>query len=207
MPQNGPLVAELSQADFARVARGGEILSGAGEKIEPIMGGISSVSRCAAREVHRRSPEAAVAYFDGKTANWALQGGRAAATVGAYRVSLERYIAWDGGSGSAEAFDLGTRMAPIIFAPGDSVRALAHIVRQDTAGREARILLWDDLSLDEGAAAMIALPVVERVNNVHGSGAASTVEVWQLAGGTRVSVRPHVAEAQRGAVRTLLAEV
>jgi hypothetical protein len=200
-------MAHVSQADFARAVRGGTVAAAEGQEIEPIVGAISSVSRCAVREVHRNSPEAAIAYFNGKTAGWVLQGGWLAATVRTYRVSLDQYIAWDGGSSSAESFDLGTRMPPILFAPGDSVRALAHVVRDLPAGREARILLWDDLPLNAESAEMIALPVVERIENVHGTGSTAQVEVWHLAQPQRVSVLPQAAQSRRANVQALLAEL
>jgi hypothetical protein len=200
-------VAHVSQADFTRAARGSTVLAGKGQEIEPILGGISSVSKCAVREVHRNSAEAAVAYFNGRTAKWLLQGGWAAATVKTYRVSLDQYIAWDGGSGGAESFDLGTKMPAILFAPNDSVRALAHVVRDLPEGREARVLLWDDLLLDQNSAELIALPIVERVENVYGTGSIARVEVWQLAQPQRLAVLPQTARSRQTDVQTLLAEL
>jgi hypothetical protein len=199
-------MGDLSQADFARAARGAEIFGDAGQ-IEQIMGGLTQVAKCAVRDVHRKSPAAAVDYFDGKTAKWLFRGGWAAATVRIYRVSLSQYIDWDGGSGEAERFDVGFKKPPIVFAPGDSVRAQAHIVR-DLGGnkREARVLLWDDVPLDEDSAEMIALPVVERINNVFGAGSMTEVGVWHLAQPRRFTVLPAAAEARRADVQTLLAQ-
>jgi hypothetical protein len=200
-------MAHVSQADFARAARGGTPLPAEGVAIEPIIGGISSVSRCAVREVHRKSPEGAVSYFNSRTAKWLLQGGWAAATVKSYRVALDQYIAWDGGSGEAESFDVGNKMPPIFFGPDNSVRALAHVVLDHSGGREARVLLWDDLPLNTTSAEMIALPVVSRINDVHGESAAKHVEVWHLAQPHRSIVSPQAAQARHADVQTLLSEL
>jgi hypothetical protein len=200
-------MAEVSQADFMRAARGGQILAGQGQVIEPIVGGIVSISKCAVREVHRQSPAYALSYFSAKTAKWLLQGGRAAATVGSYRARLDQYIAWDGGSGPVDAFDVGSKMPPIVYSPGDSVRALAHIVRKDDNGRVARVLVWDDLPLDGQSAEMIALPVVDRLEQVYGERSAARVEIWQLDQPLRVNVTPQAARARRNEVRALLAEL
>lgn len=200
-------MAHVSQADFARAARGAPVLDGVDAQIEPIIAGISSVARCAVRDVHRKSPEAAVAYFNGRTARWSFLGGWAAAAVATYHDSLVRYIAWDGGSGTAD-LDVGLRAPAIVFAPDDSVRAVAHVVRDLGNGhREVRVLLWDELPLDTQSAEMIALPVVERVNSVHGSGSATEVGVWQLAQPERVAVQAAAAEARRTDVQTLLAQL
>lgn len=198
-------MAHVSQADFARAARGGTILPPEGQAIEPILGGISSVSRCAVREVHRNSPEGAISYFNSRTAKWLLQGGWAAATVKSYRVALDQYIEWDGGSGEAESFDVGNKMSPIFFGPDNSVRALAHVVFD--SGREARVLLWDDLPLNTTSAEMIALPIVTRIDGIHGEGAATHVEVWHLAQSQRNTVSSQAAQARHADVQTLLSEL
>jgi hypothetical protein len=82
-----PQMAHVSQADFARAARGAEVSAGESAEIEPIIGGVSSVARAAVRRVHKESPQAAVAYFNGKTAKWLLVGGWTAGAVRAYRGS------------------------------------------------------------------------------------------------------------------------
>lgn len=205
--QYSPSVAEVSQADFMRAVRGGQVLTGQGQEIEPIVGGVVSISKCAVREVHRRSPAYALSYFNARTAKWLFQGGRAAATVRSYRARLDQYIAWDGGSGPAEAFDVGLKMPPIVYAPGDSVRALAHVVRKSGDASTARVLVWDDLPLDADGAEMIALPVVDRLEEVYGEGSATGVEVWQLDQPVRHNVTPEDAHARRSEVRDLLAEL
>jgi hypothetical protein len=198
-------MAEVSQADFARAARGAPVLGGQGVEIEPIMGAISSIAKCAVRDVHRKSPEAAMAYFNGGTAKWLLLGGSAAATVRTYHDSLAQYIAWDGGSGSAD-FDVGIRKPAIVFGPGDSVRALAHVVRDLGGGqREVRIVLWDELPVDADSAEMIALPLVERIDREYGQNSTMEVGVWQVAQPQRMTVLPAAAEARRADVQTLLA--
>jgi hypothetical protein len=200
-------VAHVSQADFARAARGAPILTGQGAGIEPIMGGISSIARCAVRDVHRKSPEAAMAYFNRSTAKWLLLGGSAAAAVRTYHDSLAQYIAWDGGSGSAD-LDVGSRKPAIMYGPGDSVRALAHVVCDLGGGqRDVRIVLWDEPPLDTNSAEMIALPLVERVDTEYGQGSTAQVGVWQVAQPQQIAVLPAAAHARRTDVQALLAEL
>jgi hypothetical protein len=200
-------MAHVSQADFARAARGAPVLGGQGSEIEPIIGGISSIARCAVRDVHRKSPEAAMAYYNAGTAKWLLLGGSAAAAVRTYHDSLAQYIAWDGGSGVAD-FDVGLRKPAIMFGPSNSVRALAHVVRDLGGGqREVRVLLWDDPPLNAGSAEMIALPLIERVDGEYGQGSTTQVGVWQVAQPQQETVTPAAAAARRTDVQTLLAEL
>jgi hypothetical protein len=196
-------MAHLAQSDFTRLARGAQILGRQGG-IEPIIGGISSVARCAVREVHRASPAAAMSYFNSKTARWALSGGSVAAAVRTYHDSLAQYIAWNASTSGVD-LDVGLRLTPIGFGPGKSVRALAHVVCDPSGGqREARVLLWDDPPVDAKSAEIIALPVVERIENEYGTGTTGTVEVWQLAQPERIAVSPAAAQARRTAVQNLL---
>lgn len=195
---------ELSQADFTRGVRGDRIVPGQTPNIEPIVKGISSVSRAAVRRVHDETPDAALAYFADKVAKFRLMGGRPAATAASYRQSLLQYIEWNG-NGQAADLDIKGLVA---FGPEDRIRAIAHVVL-DNGGdsRDARILLWDELPLDQRAAEMIALPIVECVNAEYGTGQTANVEVWQLAMGQRYSVEPAVAEGRRGDVEGFLANL
>jgi len=196
-------MAEVSQVDFARAVRG-SLPSALDGEIEPIIGGISSIARCAVRDVHRKSPQAAMAYFNGRTAKWALLGGSAASAVRTYHDSLAQYIAWDGGSGSAD-LDIGLRAGAIVYAPGDGVRAFAHVVRDlGSAGREVRVLFWDELPLDRPSAEMIALPVLDRIDGMFGVGATAQIDVWQLARPHRFTVLPATARTHTTAVQQLL---
>lgn len=200
-------MAHVSQADFTRAARGAPSSGGQGAEIEPIIGGISSIARCAVRDVHRVSPEAAMSYYNGSTAKWLLLGGAAAAAVRTYHDSLAQYIAWDGGSGGAD-LDVGLRKPAIMYGPGNSVRALAHVVRHiGVRQREVRVLLWDELALDANSAEMIALPLVERIDSEYGPGSTAQVGVWQLAQPRQETVMPAAAEERRTDVQTLLAEL
>lgn len=169
--------------------------------------GISSCARAAVRRVHNESPAAASAYYAGKVAHHYYAGGSAAGTARAYGLCVDQYIAWDGHSGPAD-LDVGFRATPITFAPGDAVRALAHVVLDNGAGqREARVVLWDELPLDARAAEMIALPVLERVEAEYGSGSTAHIDVWQLAQTQREIVLPVAAQARWGEVQTLLASL
>lgn len=195
---------ELSQADFTRGVRGERIVPGQPPNIEPIVKGISSIGRAAVRRVHKETPATALAYFAEKAARFRLIGGRAAATAEKYRQSLLQYIEWDG-DGQAADLDIKGLVA---FGLDDRVRALAHVVLDcDDGKREARILLWDELSLDQDAAEMIALPIVECVNAEFGIDKTAIVGVWQLARGQRYSVEPAVAEGRRGDVESFLADL
>jgi hypothetical protein len=187
------MMPELSQSDFTRGVRGAKVVPGQISNIEPILKGLSSISRAAVRRVHKESPDAALAYFADKTARFRLSGGRPAAAAGSFHRSLLRYIEWDG---IGEAADLDVT-ATVPFGSG-RVRARAHVVLGDGDERRcARLLLWDDLSLDERAAEMIALPIVECVNAQYGQEKTAEVQVWQLALSQRYSVEPMVAQARR----------
>lgn len=197
-------VPDLAQADFMRGVRGEKIVPGRTPRIEPILGAVSSISRKAIRCVHQESPAAAEAYFSGAIAKFVLMGSRAAATCQTYSRSVETYIEWDGQGGEAE-LDLKL-LVP--FGPEDQVRTIAHVVLD--AGedqREARVLLWDDLPLGQKAAEMIALPIVECVENVHGANSVSTVAVWHLARGEKERVVRDIALARRSDVEGFFANL
>jgi hypothetical protein len=198
-------MADVSQADFTRAVRTGVAVTGDEGDIELVVRRLSTVSRTAVRKVHRESPAAARAYFARMVAQHLLAGGGEAAMARGYGQSLDTYIGWDGGSGSAD-LDVGLRRDPVFFG-ANSVRAIAHVVHDHgEGGREARILLWDELPLDQRAAEIIALPIVERVDANFGAGATTDVEVWQLAQRQRYSVLPATAQAQRPEVEAILAQ-
>src|SRR5215218_368516 len=77
-------MADLSQAEFARLARGGDIKEGATPAADVVLG-ISSTSHAAIRRVHHESPSRARAVLAGKLRRFLLAGGRAAETAGRYR--------------------------------------------------------------------------------------------------------------------------
>lgn len=197
-------VPELSQADFMRGVRGEKVVPGQTPVIEPILGGISSISRAAVRRVHQESAADAQAYFSGGTAKFVLMGDRAAATVQTYSRSVGRYIEWD--SEGADA-DLDLKLA-VPFGPGDRVRAIAHVVLDaDNDQCEARVLLWDDLPLSTQAAEMIALPVLECAESERGSNSVVAVEVWHLARGEKERVVRSAALARRSDVESFFASL
>jgi hypothetical protein len=198
------LVAEIPQATFTRAVRGDNVKAGVVPDIEPVVKGISSISRAAVRKVHKESPELALSYFAGKVSRFLLMGGRPAATADTYRNSLLQYIDWDK-AGEAADLDVGARVS---FGNGNWVRARSHVViERNDESREARVLLWDDLPLNEASAEMIALPIVECVNSQYGDGSVGVIEVWQLARSQRYSVAPASAEARRGDVEDLLSSL
>ncbi|HKF81368.1 MAG TPA: hypothetical protein VKB23_00225 [Solirubrobacterales bacterium] len=92
---------------------------------------------------------------------------------------------------------------------GSSVRARPDVVIGDekTGEYEARVLLWDDLPLDQDAAELIALPVVERVEDTYGNGKVSVVKVLHLVTGQLEEVSPNTARGRRADVEALLASV
>jgi carotenoid cleavage dioxygenase-like enzyme len=79
--------------------------------------------------------------------------------------------------------------------------------KQGDDRRVARVLIWDDLSLDARSAEMIALPVKDRLEQVYGQGCAARVDVWQLEQPLQVSVTPQAAEARRAEVQAVLAAI
>jgi hypothetical protein len=172
--------------------------------IEPVVGGISSISRAAVRRVHQESPADAEAYFSGAIAKFVLMGGLPASTSQTYSQSVARYIAWDGQGANA---DLDLKLA-VPFGPEDRVRAIAHVVLDSGEDQcEGRILLWDDLPLGQEAAEMIALPVLECVEHERGSGSTIAVDVWQLARGEKERVVRSAALARRSDVESFFANL
>lgn len=195
-------MAEVPQADFTRAVRGANI-SGQDE-IEPVVGGISSVARATIRRIHREGTAKALAYYASGTKKFSLMGGNPASTVNTYRASVDQYVAWDGGQAAPADIDVSETIS---FAPGDAVRAIAHVAIDAPADREVRVLLWDELRLDQNGAEQIALPALEAVENAFGQGVVAVVEVWQLATGQRVTVPPTLARARHSDVQTLLASL
>ncbi|MFT3864587.1 MAG: hypothetical protein QM729_09970 [Solirubrobacterales bacterium] len=198
-------MAEIKQATFTRAVRGdAKATKGSEPTIEPVVKGISSVGRAAVRRVHKESAALAVSYFAGKISKFLLMSGRPASTAETYRRSLEQYIEWDAGTEATADLDV-SRPVPV---GSDHIRARAHVVIEDDDGdREVRVLLWDELPLDEGQAEMIALPVLDCVNAEYAAGSTQSVEVWQLACGQRYSVAPATAEERREAVEELVANL
>jgi hypothetical protein len=197
-------VPELAQADFMRGIRGEKVVPGQTPKIQPVLGGISSISRTAIRRVHQESPDSARVYFEGAIAKFVLMGDRAAATCDTYRRSVNRYIEWDGGSGDA---DIDLKLV-VPFGPEDRVRAIAHVAREvGEDAWEGRVLLWDDLPLGSTAAEIIALPIVECVENVHGVDSVVAVDVWHLARREKERVERNAALARRPDVESFFADL
>lgn len=197
-------MADVKQATYTRAVRGdGNAKAGVVPDIEPVVKGISSISRAAVRKVHKESAGKAAAYFAGKISKFLLMGGRPAATAETYRRSLRQYIEWDENEQSADL-----DIASAVPFGKNRVRARAHVVIEDgNEEREVRVLLWDDLPLTEEQAEMIALPVLDCVNSQYAKGTTSVVEVWQLARRQRYSVAPASAEARREAVEELVASL
>lgn len=98
-----------------------------------------------------------------------------------------------------------TRGRPITFRPGNVVRARPDVVLDGAGTFEARVLLWDDLTLDQRAAEMIALPIVEYVDDEFGAGSAGLVRVWQLQTGQQAMANPASARAREAEVEAVLA--
>jgi hypothetical protein len=197
-------MANVSQAEFGRAARGAPVTPGLPPGIEPFILGMGHSARAAIRDVHRKSPAIARADFVGKVSGFLLRGDPAADVARDYIRCIDRYIAWDGEAAPAAA--LPTKPTPITFAPGDIVRAKPDVVLEGGAGKyEAQVLLWDDLALGDDAAEMIALPTVEYVETEFGAATAGSVSVWQLETSERKSVAPSFSQARRADVQALLA--
>src|SRR4051812_26618169 len=199
-------MTDLSQSEFGRAARGAPITPGDPPDIEYFLLGMRSSAGAALRRVHTESPDLARSRFATKMSGFLLQGGAVAAFARALRACLDQYIQWDGEA--APAVMLPTKGKPIEFSGGHIVRARPDVVlERETGTYEARALLWDDLALDRRAAELIALPIVEYVEEEYGQGSTAVARVWQLETGEQQSVAPEEAEARRGDVEGLLASL
>jgi hypothetical protein len=192
----------LTQSEFTRLARGDVITPGVGPNVDYFVLGIRSSAGACIRRVHRESVEVARAHFAATNAHYLYGGGTAAATVRAYRLSIERYISLDGTA--AEAVDLPSKGVDISFPPGNVVRARPDVVLGPDANGlcEARVLLWDELPLDRRSAELIALPVLKYVRNTQQTDA-NTV-LWQLSRQEEEIVSPDQADARQADVEALL---
>lgn len=200
-----PVVPELGQAEFMRGVRGEKITPGRTPDIEPVVKGISSISRTAVRRVHQKSPAVARSYFAGKIARFRLMGDRAAATAQTYSDSVERYLEWNGSDGASADVDVS---GDVRFGEEHRVRAIAHVVRDDGDDKKiARVVIWDDLALGKDAAEMIALPVLECADQNFGDGTTVAVEVWQLSRGEKHRVEREQALARRTDVEGFFASL
>jgi hypothetical protein len=198
-------MADLSQAEFGRIARGGSLSSGP-RPAEDVVLGISSTSHAAIRRVHRESPEKARADLAGKLRRFFLAGGRAAETARRYQDCVEGYIAWD--ETAEPATETPTKGRPVTFSNG-VVRARPDVIlgNEETGEYEVRALLWDELALDQDSAELIALPLVERVEDAYGEGKVGVVKVLHLVTNQIEEVAANVARGRRTDVEALLATV
>lgn len=196
-------MTDLSQAEFGRIARGGELSSGP-RPAEDVVLGISSTSHAAIRRVHRESPAKARADLAGKLRRFFLAGGRAAETARRYQDCVEGYIAWD--EAAEPATETPTKGRPVVFSNG-VVRARPDVILGDeeTGEYEVRALLWDELDLDQDSAELIALPLIERVEDSYGERKVDVVKVLHLVTNHLEEVDVGAARARRADVETLLA--
>jgi hypothetical protein len=166
--------------------------------------GMSSVAHAAVRKVHRESPVAAVSYFNSRVAKYA--GSPAWPAAQAFRQQLERYIAWDAAIGQPLMPDGIDVKLTVPFGAGNAVRAITHVVVEDgaIAAVEARIVLWDELRLNQRSAEMIALPILEATDAGYGAGTTTRIQVWQVAQNQPVTIAPGSAQTRRGEIQTLI---
>jgi hypothetical protein len=198
-------MADLAQAEFTRLVRGGTISTGAPLPSEKLVLGIASTSHAAIRRVHKESPEQALAVLASKLRRWFLMGGNAALTARRYQECVEAYIEWDGVA--APATETPSRGLEIAY--GDSVvRSRPDVIlAKGDEGYEARVLLWDELPLTKQASELIALPAVDRVEETYGEGSVAIVKVLHLATGQLEEVAEDAAKQRRGAVEDLLSDI
>jgi hypothetical protein len=202
--ESAPVGVEVAQADYTRAVRGEPIVPGGpGFFLEPLVGGISSSARAAVRRIHKEGVAGARAYLSAKLARHLLAGGGAGSTASSYKASFERYVEWDKAAEAGEAqFDVSL---VVPFPCGNAIRAIAHIL-PDTGGF-ARVLMWDELPVQNtAAAAMIALPVFAAADSVLGAGQTTSVDVWQLAHGQQQNVSRAAAEATHSEADALLSK-
>jgi hypothetical protein len=195
---------EVRQSEFTRAVRGAHVVAGALPPVEPVVMGLSSCARTAVRRVHQQSPAQAQTYLAGRYAQY--RGGRVWPAAKSYLDSLDRYIAWDAAVGAPMRADGIDRKLTVPFGPGDAVRAICHVAIGDgSGGTEARIILWDELTVSAYEAEMIALPVLEAADAEYGVESTTSVSVWQVAQGQQERVLPAAAQAQRPAIAALVA--
>lgn len=200
------MAADLSQADFCRLARGGDLAPPGGLPAEKIVLGISSASHAAVRRVHNETPEIALSNLAGTLRKYFLSGGQPAQTARRYQGCVESYIAWDGHA--APATETPARGRAIGY-DGGIVRARPDVIlaNSGTGEYEVRVLLWDELPLDRDSAELIALPAAERVEETYGPGKVAVVKVLHLAINNLEEVAADSAHARRADVAELLASV
>jgi thioester reductase-like protein len=89
------------------------------------------------------------------------------------------------------------------------VRARPDVIlgNEETGEYEVRALLWDELALDQDSAELIALPLVERVEDAYGEGKVGVVKVLHLVTNQIEEVAASVARGRRTDVEALLATV
>lgn len=198
-------MADLAQAEFTRVARGGTI-SKSPLPSEKLVLGIASSSHAAIRRVHNDSPDQALAVLAVKLRKWLLKGGTTAQAARHYQGCVETYIGWDGVA--APAVETPAKGVEIPY--GESVvRSRPDVILEaDDSGRhEVRVLLWDELGLDGNAAELIALPAVDRVEETYGADSVAVVKVLHLPTLALEEVSEDAAKARRDDVESLLASV
>jgi hypothetical protein len=200
-------MVELTQGEFAQVARGATIVPGAGPDADWLILGMGSSARAAIRRVHDTSPAFAQSDFSGKVARFLLQGGAARAAAQGLTACVARYIALDGTGGPALA--LPTKGFGVTYPPGNVVRARPDVILGPDANGdfEARVLLWDDLPLNAHSAELIALPVFDYLQATIDPTATGLVNVWQLRRRQEETVTPQSAATRRSEVATLLASL
>jgi hypothetical protein len=198
-------MANLAQAPFTRLARGGHI-SSSSLPSEKLVLGIASTSHAAVRRVHNETPNQAIAVLALKLRKWFLMGGNAAQAARHYQDCVESYIHWDGTA--AAAVETPAKGTQTIY--GDSiVRSRPDVILEPngTGRHEVRVLLWDELGLTQDAAEMIALPAVDRVEDTYGEGSVAVVKILHLPTLRLEEVAEDAAKARRGDVEDLLASV
>jgi hypothetical protein len=199
-------MANLAQAEFTRLARGGTISSSGPLPSEKLVLGIASTSHAAIRRVHNETPAQARAVLAGKLRKWFLLGGNAASTARHYQECVETYIAWDGVA--APAVETPSKGEPISYGD-DLIRCRPDVILADdeTGLYEVRVLLWDELGLTADAAELIASPAVERVDETYGTGKVGVVKVLHLPTQQIEEVSEDAARGRRDEVAELLASI
>ncbi|HSS33614.1 MAG TPA: hypothetical protein VLL27_10070 [Solirubrobacterales bacterium] len=196
-------MADLPQADFCRLARGGTLAPPGGLPAEKVVLGISSASHAAIRRVHNETPEIALSNLTGTLRKYFLSGGPAAETARRYHDCVETYIDWD--EAASPATETPHKGAHIAYGE-HIVRSRPDVILGDdgTGEYEVRVLLWDELGLNQAAAEVIALPALDRVEETYGAGKVAIVKVLHLPTRHLEEVAEDAARARRPDVEALL---
>jgi len=201
-------MAIVEMRDLALSVRGA---SSSGSGPPPHIWGMVSSVRSAIRVVHATSPAAGVAKVQsslGKWLPWAgdpNRGRRATASAAAnYIAVVEQCASWH--AASPLAFTRWEERGVVSYGQ-HSVEVLVRVVLESSTGVWGRLILWDSPPLTVDAAELMASPVVELLDSIHGPDMVQGAEVWQCRTGETHTITARAARLKRNAVAAHLSRL